>query len=396
MTESENLSAYLQIKHVVDAMQIYPLGIMLPGMGMNFNTFLREVGGLSAGRVSQGNFDQLRPSTWEKVHKNSQEWGLGLFKQKGWSEEEGREIFQNMPLCSEGRDAGFAGLLYVMQRPGGLQLPLSIGFALALDELLYSLQSALEVDDCILFGDHVIQFWEQQKWSELELSGGRQFDEAVQEWTLAKSWDAIKPLADKFLQEALESFSAAADVEWGNYYFSGLVDKPVLPLVAPKPADGVHLGAALRPKQLLLRRPVRRLFELSATLIYRQHFKAWPAQRPTVQQLAAWMDEDEEIVYNYLDGSKLLTYEDFSKRWEAMFHWIAPNEQLEQISEPSLLVLWAIGCQATMIKRDKNKKIQSFTYFDDEISHHWNMYRKRWHDHLQYADETLEWPAWLN
>jgi len=396
MTESENLSAYLQIKHVVDAMQIYPLGIMLPGMGMNFNTFLRKVGGLSAGRVAKGNFDQLRPSTWEKVHKNSQEWGLGLFKQKGWSEEEGREIFQNMPLCSEGRDAGFAVLLHSMQRPGGLQLPLSIGFGLAVDELLYSLQSALEADDCVLFGDHVIQFLEQQKWSELENLSDKQFDIVVQEWVVVTTWDAIQPLADKFLQEVLLSFFAAADVEWGNFYFSGFMDAPVLPLVAPKLAEGLNLDEKLKPKQSLLRRPVRRLFELSATLIYRQCFKAWPAHRPTVQQLAAWMAEDEEVVYNYLDGSKSLTYEDFSKRWEEMFRWIAPNDRLEQISEPNLLVLFTIGWQATLIKRDKNKKILSFTYFGDEISHHWNMYRKRWHDHLQYADETLEWPAWLN
>jgi len=396
MADANKLSAHHQIKQGVQGMQLYPLGIMLPAIGMNFTTFMREVGGLSAGRVAQGNFDKLRPSSWEKVHKNSKKWGLSQIKKQGWSEEEGREILESMPVCSDGREASFAGLLHALQRPDGLQLPLSIEFGLAVDELLHSLQAALEANDCILFSGHVVQFLEQQKWSELGELGGKQFDAVVQEWRIATTWDAIQPLADKFLQDALLSFFAAADLEWANFYFSGFVDAPVLPLVAPKPAEAVLFGEKLKPKQQLLRRPVRRLFELSATVIYRQCFKAWPDQRPAVQQLAAWMDEDEEVVYNYLDGSKLLTFDDFRKRWEEMFRWMAPKEPLEQISEPNLLVLFAIGWQATLIKRGENKKIQSFVYFDDEIPRHWNMYRKRWDSHLQRAEETLEWPAWLN
>lgn len=399
MADADKLSSHHQIKQWVQGMQFYSLGILLPGMKMNYNTFLRDLGGLSAGRVAQGNFDQLRPSTWEKVHKNTQEWALGRIKAKGWSEEEGREMIQSRPVCSKGREAGFAGLLHCMQRPDGLQLPLSIGFGLAVDELLHSLQAALAADDCMMFGDHVVQFLEQQKWSELESLGDKQFDAAVQEWMLATTWDAILPLADKFLQEALSSFLAAADLEWGNFYFSGFIDTPVLPLVAPKPADGLQLGEKLKPKQQLLRRPVRRLFELSATLIYRKYFKAWPEHRPTVQQLAAWMHEDEEVVYNYLDGSKLLTIDDFRVRWDEMHRWIAleaKQDEPEQIGAPNLLLLFAIGWQATLIQRGENKKIKSFIYFGDEIQRHWNMYRKRWSSHLQRAEETLEWPVWLN
>jgi len=396
MAAADKLTAHQQIKQWVQGMQFYPLGIMLATMGMNFTTYMREVGGLSAGRVAQGNFENLRPSSWAKVHKNSQDWGLRHIKKQGWTEEEGREMFENMPVCSDGREASFAGLLHAMQRPDGLQLPLSIGLGLAIDELLHSLQAALEADDCMLFTHRVIQFLEQQKWSELEVLGGKQFYAVVQEWRVATTWDAIQPLADKLLWEALHSFFAAADVEWGNFYFSGFIDSPSLPLVAPKRVEGLNLDEKLKPKQSLLRRPVRRLFELSATLIYRQYFKAWPECRPTVQQLAAWMNEDEEVVYNYLDGSKLLTFDDFRTRWEAMFRWIAPNDPLEQISEPNLLVLFAIGWQATLIKRGKNKAIKSFVYFADEIPRHWKMYRKRWDSQLQRAEETLEWPVWLN
>lgn len=399
MTEAEKLCAYLQIKQGVQTMQLYPLGIMLPGMGMNFTTFMREVGGLSTGRVAQGNFDRLRPSTLGKVLKNAQEWALGRIKAQGWPEEEGREMIQGRPVCSNGREAGFAGLLHSMQRPDGLQLPLSIGFGLAVDELLYSLQDALEAHDCALFGQHVIQFLEQQKWSELEELGGKQFDAVVQEWGIATTWDSIQPLADKFLQEALQSFFAAADLEWANFYFSGFVDAPVLPLVAPKPTEAGLSGEKLKPKQQLLRRPVRRLFELNATLIYYKYFKAWPARRPAVQELARWMKEDEDVVYNYLDGSKLLTFEDFRKYWNEMHCWIAreaKQDEPEQIGVPNLLLLFAIGWQATLIQRGENKKIKSFIYFGDEIPRHWNMYRKRWDSHLQRAEETLEWPAWLN
>lgn len=398
MTEAEKLSAHQQIEQAVQGMQLYPLRIMLPAMGMNFNTFMREVGGLSAGRVAQGNFDKLRASTLGKVNANVQDWALRLAKEQGWPEEVGRSMLENMPVCSNGRDAGFAGLLHALQRPDGLQLPLSIGVGLAVDELLHGLQAALEADDCALFAQHVIQFLEQQKWSELESSGDEQFDATVQEWMHATSWDAIQPLADKFLQEALHSFFAAADVEWGNFYFSGFIDTPALPLVAPKLADGFKLGEKLKPKQQLLRRPVRRLFELCATLIYQQYFKAWPEHRPTVQELAHWMNEDEDVVYNYLDGSKLLTSNDFFDHWVEMHRWIAEQAEKkpEQIGVPSLLLLFAIGWQATLIKRGKNKKIQSFVYFDDEITRHWNMYRKRWDSHLQRAEVTLEMPAWLN
>ncbi len=399
MTDTDKLTAHQQIKQWVQTMQHYPLEIMLPAMGMNFNTFMRKVGGLSAGRVAQGNLYKLRASTREKVHTNAQEWALSLVKEQGWPEEVGRSMLQSMPVCSNGREAGFAGLLHSMQRPGELQLPLSIGFGLVVDELLYSLQAALEADDCALFGQHVLQFLEQQKWSELEELGGKQFGTVVQEWRLATTWDAIQPLADKFLWEALHSFFAAADVEWGNFYFSGFIDSPSLPLVAPRRAEGLNLDEKLKPKQSLLRRPVRRLFELSATLIYRQYFKAWPECRPTVQQLAAWMNEDEEVVYNYLDGSKLLTFDDFRVRWIAMLLWMAPKGkqgELEQISAPNLLVLFASGWQATLIKRGRNKRIESFVYFGDEIPRHWSMYRKRWDSQLQRAEETLEWPVWLN
>lgn len=399
MTEAEKLSAHQQIEQAVQGMQLYPLGIMLPSMGMSFNTFMREVGGLSAGRVAQGNFDKLRASTLAKVNANVQDWTLRLAKEQGWPEEVGRSMLENMPVCSNGRDAGFAGLLHVLQRPDGLQLPLSIGVGLAVDELLQGLQAALEADDCALFAQHVIQFLEQQKWSELESSGDEQFDATVQEWMHATSWDAIQPLADKFLQEALHSFFAAADVEWGNFFFSGFIDTPVLPLVAPKLADGFKLGEKLKPKQQLLRRPVRRLFELSATLIYQQYFKAWPEHRPTVQELAHWMNEDEDVVYNYLDGSKLLTSNDFFDHWVEMQRWIAREAKYGEpdlVQVPSMLLLFAIGWQATLIKRGKNKKIQSFVYFDDEITRHWNMYRKRWDSHLQRAEVTLEMPAWLN
>ncbi len=399
MTDTDKLSARQQIRLLVQVMQYYPLEIMLPAMGMNFNTFVRKVGGLSAGRVAQGNLDKLRASTRAKVHANAQEWALDLVKEQGWPEEIGRSMLQNMPVFSNGREAGFAGLLHSMQRPDGLQLPLSIGFGLAVDELLYSLQDALEAHDCALFGQHVIQFLEQQKWSELEELGGKQFDAVVQEWGIATTWDSIQPLADKFLQEALQSFFAAADLEWANFYFSGFVDAPVLPLVAPKPTEAVLSGEELKPKQQLLRRPVRRLFELNATLIYYKYFKAWPARRPAVQELARWMKEDEDVVYNYLDGSKLLTFEDFRKYWNEMHCWIAREAKQgvpDQIGVPSMLVLFATGWQATLIQRGKNKKIKSFIYFGDDIQRHWNMYRKRWDSHLQRAEETLEWPAWLN
>lgn len=363
MTGSRKPNPYEQVNLMVQKMQSYPLGIMLPGLGMNLNTFMRKVGGLSAGRVAQGSFDKLKPSTWEKVHARSQEWALCTIKDQGWREEEAREMLQSMPVCSKGREAGFAGLLHSMQWPGDLQLPLSIEFGLAVDEMLHWLQAALATDDCTLFAQHVIHFLELQKWSELESLCGKQFDAVVQAWASATTWDAIQPLADKFLMEVLHSFFAAADVEWGNYYFSGFLDVPALPFVAPKPAEGLQFGLKLKPKQALLRRPVRRLFELSATLIYRYYSKEWPEQKPTVQQLAHWLNVDEDVVYNYLDGSKLLTFEDFRQLWDEMHRWIGletKRDKPEQIAVPSLLVLFATGWQATLIERGKNKKIQSF------------------------------------
>lgn len=50
MTDTDKLTAHQQIKQWVQTMQHYPLEIMLPAMGMNFNTFMRKVGGAVGGQ----------------------------------------------------------------------------------------------------------------------------------------------------------------------------------------------------------------------------------------------------------------------------------------------------------------------------------------------------------
>lgn len=386
-------SAHRQIFEMLKSMQIYPMEISLPVMGMSYSTYLTSVAGLSPARVSKGGFDRLRPSTSMRMEQRAQEYALAMIKGKGWPEEVGEALLKTVPVCSAGRPATFAAFLHYLQRPEGLQLPLSIGFALDVAELIFALLDAHQADDCVEFANVVTQFLAAQQWNELSTLCGRSFDEVWGQWEAVVSWTEVKPLCDQFLTEVLFSYLAAVDVEWADYYFSGGCDRPVLPLVAPKPTAKALSGERLKPKEGLLFRPVRRLFEFSAGLIYRSHHKEWPRQAPNARELAWWMNEDEEVVYNYLDGSKQLTAQDFESRWDALFFGITGDA--ESFATPNLLALFAIGWQATLINRGKDKKIKSFVFFTDELPCHWQMYRRRWQDQLQVAERTLEWPDWL-
>ena len=387
-------SAYDKLGAILRIAPQYPFGVMLPSLGMSYNTFLHEKGGLSKGRVHQGNLDKLRPSTQRKLLESLRSFVINEGLKKGYTEGEVHERLDSMPRCSNGDGADFAGMLHSLQRTERM-LPLSISVALAIDELLLVLQKAHQAGDLEAFKCAVLEFVRSQKWHELPEVCGVTFDCFVNKWKETKSWEQGRPLADKFLMEVFASFHCALDVEWANHYFAGFCDRPVLPLIAPNPTPKALKGEKLKATDGLLHRPVRRLLEFSAAVIHRNYKKEWPASRPTVNQLAEWMNFDEDQVYNYIDGSSALTSEKFLEHWEQMCRWISGKDDDQCLAHPSVMCVFAIGWQAGWIKRTKTKKVISFVFLDKDWDYHWAMYRARWAGQLQVSERTLEWPDWL-
>lgn len=372
----------------------YPFGIMFPSLGMSYNTFLHEMGGLSKGRIHQGNLDKLRMSKQKELLENLRSSAVAEGLKKGYTEDEVHERLDSMPRCSNGEGADFAGMLHSLQSPERL-LPLSIAVALTIDELLLTLRTSHKAGDLEAFKCAVLQFVRSEKWHELPEVCGDTFDGFVRKWSEIRNWEQAKHLADKFFMEVFASFHCALDVEWANQYFAGFCDRPVLPLIAPKPTAKALAGEKLKATDGLLYRPVRRLLEFSAAVIHRNYKKEWPASRPTVRQLAEWMNFDEDQVYNYIDGSSALTSEKFLEHWEQMCRWISGEQDERYLAHPSVMCVFSIGWQAAWIRRTKTKKVISFVFLDKDWDYHWAMYRARWAGQLQVAERTLEWPNWL-
>lgn len=386
--------AYDELGAIFHKISLYPFGVMLSSLGMSHSTFLHEKGGLSKGRVHQGNLDKLRPNTQKKLVESLSSFAVDEGLKKGYTEDEVHERLESMPRCSNGDRADFAGMLHSLQSPERM-LPLSIAVALAIDELFLVLQRAHQSGDLEAFKCAVLEFARSQKWHELPEVCGNTFDGFVRKWNEIKNWEQAKELADKFFMEVFASFHCALDVEWANQYFAGFCDRPVLPLIAPKPTPKALTGEKLKAKDGLLHRPVRRLLEFSAAVIYRNYKKEWPASRPTVKQLAEWMNFDEDQVCNYIDGSSALTSAKFLEHWEQMCRWISGEDDEQCLAHPSVMCVFALGWQAGWIKRTKTKKVISFVFLDKDWDYHWVMYRARWAGQLQVAERTLEWPDWL-
>ena len=394
LVADQSSAAYDELGSILQKVSLYPFGVMFSSLGMSSTTFLHEKGGLSKGRVHQGNFDNLRPSTQRKVLENFRSSAVDEGFKKGYTEDEVDERLDSMPRCSNGQGADFAGMLHCLQNAERL-LPLSIAVALAIDELLLVLQRAHHLGDFEAFKCAVLEFVQSQKWHELPEVCGDTFDCFVSKWQETKSWEQVRPLADKFLVEVFASFHCALDVEWANQYFAGFCDRSVLPLIAPKPTPKVLSGEKLKATDGLLHRPVRRLLEFSAAVIHRNYKKEWPVSRPTVKQLAEWMNFDEDRVYNYIDGSSALTSAKFLEHWEQMCRWISGEDDEQCLANPSVMCVLAIGWQAGWIKRTKTKKVISFVFLDDDWTYHWAMYRARWSGQLKVAEKVLDWPDWL-
>lgn len=387
-------AAYEELGVILQTFPQYPFGVLLAAMGMSYNTFFHKVGGLSKGRVHQGNLDKLRPSTHKKLLESLLLFAVDEGIKKGYTEDAVRERADSMPHSRNGAAANFARMLHSLQSPERT-LPLSIAVALAIDELLLGLQRAHQAGDLEAFKCAVLEFVRYQQWHELPEVCGSTFDCFVSKWKETISWEQARSLADKFLLEVFASFHCALDVEWANQYFAGFCDRPVLPLIAPKPNAKVLTGEKLKATDGLLHRPVRRLLEFSAAVIYRNYKKEWPASRPTAIQLADWMDFDKDKVDNYIDGSRALTSTKFLEHWEQMCRWISGEDDPQCLASPSVMCVFALAWQADWIKRTKTKKVISFVFLDKDWEYHWAMYRARWAGQLQVAEQTLEWPDWL-
>lgn len=395
-SSDEERLAYAEVEVMLRHLKIYPLGLVLPSMGLTASTFLQKIGGLSAARVSQGNLDKLRPSTLVKMKSHALTKAIETGLSNGIDGEEVRRRFQSAPICSNSEEAGFASLLHFFQSPDELLLPKSIAVALSIDELLQELSAAHRSRAVAPFRLAIQNFLLEQEWCTLPSVCEKAFKDTLQDWEAASDWITIQAQSDKFFLELVFSFFAAIDVEWADQYFAGTCVEPVFALVSPKPIAKLLAGAKVGRKDALLVRPVRRLLELSAALIHHHYKEGWLSSRPHALELAEWMsekDSDSDHFYNYLDGSKSFTAADFLSCWKTMCKNISGEDAMLQ--PPLLLCVVAIGWQSSLIKRNKNKKITSFVYFTDADQHHWLMYRKRWQGHLQVAEQTFKWPDWL-
>ena len=76
--------AYDELGAFFHKVSLYPFGVMISSLGMSYNTFLHEKGGLSKGRLHQGNLDKLRPSTQKKLLESLRSCAVDEGLKKGY------------------------------------------------------------------------------------------------------------------------------------------------------------------------------------------------------------------------------------------------------------------------------------------------------------------------
>ena len=386
-----------KVKHLLDVLNQLPIIKLAKILGKSERSFLSEITGLSLARIAKGSLDNLRPSTARRIETCALAWGRLKAKEKGWTEEDFSAYIASNPKMKNGEVASWANFIYSLQSTDGLLLPLTISYALEIDELIFSLSKAFNANDCKNFSQLILKaaFSEHEKNFVCLSATYAEKEILIDSWHSAADWDAIASLLPELSDNILISLYAALDVEWSRQYLKLIMPMPVFLWIAPRVHENLDLTSGTNIKRNLIYRPVRRLLELSYALVHWHYRKRWPATPAGRSAIGLAIDLSDAEVGNYFDGTRKLTIGAYQSYWINLCRHFRPSCQTSDMPMcPSVLGVVAIIWQWLMIKTTEKSKFKSAHLLDeDDYKRQWQGHRNNWPDQAPSSD--VAWPDWL-
>ncbi len=360
---------------------------------------MSEVLGLSPSHVANGGLATLKPKKQEQALSHALAYGKAHAVKNGWSAEAFQRTQDTLPRLANGFGAPLASWLHYIQNPDVMPLPLSIAFALEIDELLDVLQDAVREDDPTAFRDAVLEAVIEDVTENPDDADPAM----VVAWASTESWDDITDHFVALTQVLMVSLFAAIDAEWGARYFRGFEPAPVFLLVAPRlnhwvlPEDRSTKGKS--KKRNTVSRPTRRLLELTVAFAEYAYLGSWPEGPPGRAKVAAAVGLEDYVVGNLFDGTRRIGLAEFESCWERMCWqpaWQA--RRVGQLLTPTILVNIALGMESVLVETGPKMKFLSALLLDEaDYRGRWNHFRTRWAAELPASEKATaeQWPDWI-
>lgn len=401
------------VVQVLNAFALLPLHAIAEGRNQSIPSLLHDLTGLSKARISQGNLDDLRPSTQNKIHEHQRRW-LEAKLADPQAASRAQESMATAPRTRSGGHAPWAGWMHQFEFLPEMTLPISKAVGLALDELLDELLAACRDDDLAKFKQGLLRHIELHG-AVVRFGDGPIAEPATMsdmaEVRELENWQQTAALTTKFVEGLSLDLVSTLDAEWSSHYFSGRQSGPLFPLVMVRPQNGLLEASRPSSRKNLFFRPSRRLLEFLYALVVYIRYRKWPAEPPSPKTLADILYRpgenellDKSVVSSYFDGSTKLTLDLVFAHWVQLYQHFMPERKEEQRVNPPLpMIVLALQWQ-TLLVRDNGR---SFLLLDLDNYHlRWRHRRQQWEAHRaelkssvpkagHQERELIEWPAWM-
>lgn len=372
-------------------LQHIPFELILLLLGKTKRPFLADMFGLSPSHLRVGKNSKLRESTQKRIFEFAEKKCRAEMKNKGWSEAQIDSFSQSSPSKLSVSPRPYSDLIYILQVPGELELPLTIAFADEVDRFVIRLLEAHSAGDLGLFKQEILGC----NWGDGVTRSIADRHEAVQRmeaFKTASSWEDALDAAQQVFENILLCLFAALDAEHGLTYFGIFQPRPLFLLVQPKLNPQLKFDSLEKlPLKNFVYHPVRRLLELSHALMVWSIDKHWPDKPVGRKELGDAIDRADFDVGKFFDGTRKMNVGIFEEIWSEMSRTIGNRKPFYF---PKPLVLAAILWQ-NCITRDANQKIKNVLLpsNDENYISFWRWHHQNWA--TQPKHDSVGWPVWL-
>jgi hypothetical protein len=336
--------------------------------------------------VSERTFRQtsLSDKTINKVEEGAKSNIRNKLAESEWPEQEIDEFIKNYPRSL------YAGLIYGCQVPGKMNFAHTIEFASCFDDISSDLFKAREQNNLqefkrILLTSEVLDrryyVFVDDEWS------SSADPEALSKIKSAQDWTDIDKSFSVLIFNVLFSLMAHWDIEFCQQYFYALEPKPLFSLVLPKldPAAKYLDESTVAKRRGMFLIPVKRLIDFMACLGHHNRDKSRPDYVPKVSDIVRVINEREQELVNWRDGTKRFMFDDFRRIWKKL----CPD-----VIVPDPMFIAATMWQTYLVEVGVNKKAKTMLLFDGLYQWWWEAhYSKLANDLSLSSEEKDRWPA---
>lgn len=397
----------------LQALSLMPPFCVAEGRDQSIPSLIRDMTGLSKARISQGNVDDVRPSTKAKIDQHLENMLVQQFKHNPEGLTRLRNKIATAPNTASGYPALLAGWMHHLEFLPFIPLTTAKAVALTIDELLENLLASCGAGDLQKF-KQVLHSHFQHHGAVVRVDDSpvtipltteeRLTLEGLTDWE-----DAVKGVGN-LIDHLYLDLITALDAEWCSHYFAGRQAMPLFPLVMVRLQEGLEETLKIKSRRNIHFKPSRRLLEFLYALAFYMRRKKWPSRAPTPKTLAQIPYRpgthelaDERLVYNYFDGTTALTLDRVLDHWNQLLEYFFDGgPECQMIGPPLPMIMLALKWQ-NMLVLDKGK---SFLIPDQKkYQEMWNHRRLRWEAEQaerekqecrtgQPKGEPIDWPAW--